>query len=62
MEVVVGLPAIIKPVNEGSSIGITVAHSPDQVLDGINHALRYDHRVLVEEFVTGLEVTCGGTG
>jgi D-alanine-D-alanine ligase len=57
VEVVVGLPAIIKPVNEGSSIGITVAHSPEQVLDGITHALRYDHRVLVEEFITGLEVT-----
>jgi D-alanine-D-alanine ligase len=57
VEVVVGLPAIIKPVNEGSSIGITVAHSPEQVLDGINHALRFDHRVLVEEFITGLEVT-----
>ena len=62
VEVVVGLPAIIKPVNEGSSIGITVAHSPDQVLDGINHALRYDHRVLVEEFVTGLEVTAAVLG
>ena len=62
VEVVVGLPAIIKPVNEGSSIGITVAHSPEQVLDGINHALRYDHRVLVEEFITGLEVTAAVLG
>jgi D-alanine-D-alanine ligase len=62
VEVVVGLPAIIKPVNEGSSIGITVAHSPDQVLDGINQALRYDHRVLVEEFITGLEVTAAVLG
>ncbi len=62
VEVIVGLPAIIKPVNEGSSIGITVAHSPEQVLDGINHALRYDHRVLVEEFITGLEVTAAVLG
>lgn len=62
VEVIVGLPAIVKPVNEGSSIGITVAHSREQVLDGINQALRYDHRVLVEEFITGLEVTAAVLG
>ncbi len=62
VEVIVGLPAIIKPVNEGSSIGITVAHSREQVIDGINHALKYDHRVLVEEFITGLEVTAAVLG
>ncbi len=58
----VGLPAVIKPVNEGSSIGITVAHSQDQLLSGIQQALTYDHRVLVEEFITGVEVTCGVLG
>ncbi len=58
----VGLPAVIKPVNEGSSIGITVAHSQDQLLSGIQQALSYDHRVLVEEFITGVEVTCGVLG
>jgi D-alanine-D-alanine ligase len=62
VEAAVGLPAIIKPVNEGSSIGITVAQSRDQILDGIHAALRYDHRVLVEEFITGLEVTAAVLG
>ena len=62
MEAAVGLPAIIKPVNEGSSIGITVAHSREQIMDGIHHALIYDHRVLVEEFITGLEVTAAILG
>lgn len=62
VEVIVGLPAIIKPVNEGSSFGITVAHSLEQVRDGINHALQFDHRVLVEEFVNGMEVTAAVLG
>ena len=62
VEAAVGLPAIIKPVNEGSSIGITVAHSREQIMDGIHHALIYDHRVLVEEFITGLEVTAAILG
>ncbi len=58
----VGLPAVIKPVNEGSSIGVTVARNQDQLLPGIQEALTYDHRVLVEEFITGVEVTSGVLG
>jgi D-alanine-D-alanine ligase len=62
VEAAVGLPAIIKPVNEGSSIGITVANSRQQILDGIHAALLFDHRVLVEEFISGLEVTAAILG
>jgi D-alanine-D-alanine ligase len=62
VEAAVGLPAVIKPVNEGSSIGVTVARSQDQLLSGIQQALAYDHRVLVEEFITGIEVTSGVLG
>jgi D-alanine-D-alanine ligase len=58
----VGLPAVIKPVNEGSSIGITMARTPEQLLSGIQQALTYDHRVLVEAFVSGVEVTCAVLG
>jgi D-alanine-D-alanine ligase len=58
----VGLPAVIKPVNEGSSIGISVASTQDQLLSGIQQALTYDHRVLVEEFIRGVEVTCAVLG
>jgi D-alanine-D-alanine ligase len=39
-----------------------VAHSQDQLSAGIQEALTYDHRVLVEEFITGVEVTCGVLG
>jgi D-alanine-D-alanine ligase len=58
----VGLPAVIKPVNEGSSIGVTLAQDREKLISGIQEAMRYDHRVLVEEFISGVEVTCGVLG
>jgi len=57
-----GLPVVIKPVSEGSSIGVTVARAPEEVAQGIHQALELDHRVLVEEFIAGIEVTSGVLG
>lgn len=57
-----GLPVVIKPVTEGSSIGVTVAQDEKQVQEGIQLALAYDRRVLVEEFIQGIEVTSGVLG
>ncbi len=57
-----GLPVVIKPVSEGSSIGVTVARSPEEVAAGIDQALQLDRRVLVEEFIDGMEVTSGVLG
>ena len=57
-----GLPLIVKPPREGSSIGITkVERRPDteqQMQDAVSLAARYDPDVLCEEFITGEEVTC----
>jgi D-alanine-D-alanine ligase len=57
-----GLPLIIKPPREGSSIGVTkVARHGDvdqHLLDAVMLAARYDADVLCEEFIAGEEVTC----
>ena len=57
-----GLPLIVKPPREGSSIGVTkvVSHGDiDQhLLDAVTLAARYDADVLCEEFIAGEEVTC----
>ncbi len=58
----VGLPAVIKPVNEGSSIGISIAHSPEELTAGLEKAFALDRRVLIEEFIAGVEVTCAVLG
>jgi D-alanine-D-alanine ligase len=62
IETQLGLPVVIKPVNEGSSIGITKASTLEELEKGLTAAFLYDHRVLVEEFLEGVEVTGGVLG
>lgn len=54
-----GLPLVIKPVREGSTIGLTIARDVDMVASGLVLAGRYDRRVLAQRFVSGTEVTVG---
>jgi D-alanine-D-alanine ligase len=57
------LPAIIKPVNLGSSIGIKIAHSLTELSDAIEHALMFADRVLAEPAIVSLkEVNCAVLG
>jgi D-alanine-D-alanine ligase len=62
IEARLGLPVVIKPVTEGSSIGITIARSLAEVEAGLAAAFVYDYRVLVEEYIDGVEVTGGVLG
>jgi D-alanine-D-alanine ligase len=54
-----GLPLVVKPVREGSTFGLTIAHDVDQVASGLVLAARYDRRVLVQKFAAGTEITIG---
>src|SRR5690242_4371960 len=54
-----GLPLVVKPVREGSTIGVTIAQDADAVASGLVLAGRYDRRVLVQRFAVGTEVTIG---
>lgn len=51
-----GLPLFVKPANMGSSIGVSKAHTLDDVRLAITHALAYDEWVLLEEAVAGREI------
>lgn len=53
-----GLPLIVKPPREGSSIGITKVEGYSQMQDAVALAAKYDPDVLCEEFIEGEEVTC----
>ena len=53
-----GLPLIVKPPREGSSIGITKVEGYSQMQDAIALATRYDPDLLCEEFIAGDELTC----
>jgi D-alanine-D-alanine ligase len=62
IEAKLGLPVVIKPVNEGSSIGISKAATLKTLETGLAAAFALDNRVLVEEFIPGTEVTGGVLG
>ncbi len=54
-----GYPVIVKPCNLGSSIGITLAKSDEELLSGLDKAFTYDDKVIVEKAITGFrEINC----
>lgn len=57
-----GYPLFVKPANLGSSVGITKAHDREELVKGLEEALEYDRRVLVEEFIDGREIECAVLG
>jgi D-alanine-D-alanine ligase len=57
-----GLPLIVKPPREGSSIGVTKVEGYSQMQEAVLLSARYDADVLCEEFIDGEEVTCAVLG
>jgi D-alanine-D-alanine ligase len=53
------LPLFVKPNNNGSSYGISMIKTFEGLKGAVLEALKFDNEVLIEEGVTGLEVTCG---
>ena len=57
-----GLPLVIKPARQGSSLGMTIARSEDNIAEGLQKAFAIDPQVMVEEFIAGREITGGVLG
>ncbi len=57
-----GLPLIVKPPREGSSIGVSKVSGYSQMQGAVELAAGYDPDVLCEEFIEGEEVTCAVLG
>jgi D-alanine-D-alanine ligase len=57
-----GYPVFVKPARLGSSVGISKAFSPEELDAAVELAFRHDEKVLVEEFVPGVEVECSVLG
>jgi D-alanine-D-alanine ligase len=57
-----GFPVFVKPANLGSSIGITKCHDEPELEAGIDQALLFDRKVMVEESIPGREIECGVLG
>ncbi len=52
-----GLPLVVKPVREGSTVGLTIARDEDAVASGLVLGGRYDQRLLIQRFQPGTEIT-----
>ena len=50
-------PVVVKPATQGSSVGLTMVNTPDDLGRAIELGLSFDEKVLVEEFIKGREVT-----
>jgi D-alanine-D-alanine ligase len=57
-----GYPVFVKPARLGSSVGISKAHDGSEFAAAVALAFRHDEKVLVEEFVDGVEVEVGVLG
>jgi D-alanine-D-alanine ligase len=57
-----GYPVFVKPARLGSSVGISKAHDDDELAAAVALAFQHDEKVLVERFVSGVEVEVGVLG
>jgi D-alanine-D-alanine ligase len=55
-------PVFVKPARLGSSVGISKAHDDEELAAAVALAFEHDEKVLVEEFVEGVEVEIGVLG
>ena len=53
-----GLPVVVKPSSQGSSIGVTIVKEGKDLVKALDDAFVYDTDVLVEAFFQGKEVAC----
>jgi D-alanine-D-alanine ligase len=57
-----GYPVVVKPARLGSSVGISVVRSAEELAPALELAFEHDEKVLLEEYVAGVEVECSVLG
>jgi D-alanine-D-alanine ligase len=57
-----GLPVIVKPSKQGSTVGLSIVKKESELDAAIQEAFRFDDEVLVEEFIPGRELTVSVIG
>lgn len=57
-----GLPVVVKPSKQGSTVGLSVVKEPENLAPAIAEAFQYDDEVMIERFIPGRELTVGILG
>jgi D-alanine-D-alanine ligase len=58
----IGLPLVVKPVQAGSSVGMSIIKSAADLQGALNKAGEFDNSILVESYIEGTELTAGVIG
>jgi len=53
----VGLPCVVKPANEGSTFGVSIVRQDVELAPALEQAFRFDRDVVVEQFISGTEIS-----
>ena len=57
-----GFPLVVKPCSEGSSVGVSVVNTGDELAPAVKLAFSYDREILIEKYIRGMEVQVGVLG
>lgn len=52
-------PVVVKPVDGGSSVGVTIVETSDLLEDAVCEARKHSRDILIQEYIEGRELTCG---
>lgn len=55
-------PCVVKPADQGSSVGVSIVKSEKDLLGAIDLAKKYGQNIVIEEYIKGVEVSCGVIG
>ncbi len=58
----VGLPCVVKPSAQGSSLGVSIVRRKEDFKRALAEAVKFDGRALVERYIGGREINCGILG
>jgi len=57
-----GLPVVVKPIEQGSSFGVSIIKNKEKLQLAIDEAFKFDKRVMLEEYIKGIEITVATVG
>jgi D-alanine-D-alanine ligase len=58
----IGYPIIVKPNDQGSTVGLSIVKEEDSLKEAIELAKKYSNKILIEKFIEGRELTVGIVG
>ncbi len=56
------LPCVVKLLRGGSSLGVSIVHTKEQLEQALGESLSHENTVMIEEYIAGREFTCGVLG